>query len=102
MKTKVINVTDGMREYIGGTVTERFGANISDTVFQVGLGGYDQEHLPDIWTSPDLDSSPTSSKRKIDKLIDGSAPLGVHYLWIRVQDNPEIIPLRVDIAIVVI
>ena len=101
MRTLIVNVSEGMKEYASGLISEERGIDISSATFQVGLGGFDFDNLPSTWTTPDEDVYVSSNCRRVGKLIDTSVPPGVHWVWVKVSDNPEIIPLRIDISIVV-
>lgn len=101
MRTLIVNVTEGMKEYASGLIREERGLDLSSATFQVGIGGHDTNNLPSAWTTPDEDVVVASNCRRIGKLIDSSVPVGVHWVWVKVTDNPEIVPMRIDISVVV-
>lgn len=94
----VIWVSKGEAEYVGGTITEKSGKNISADQIVVGVGTY--------WTPPakadavaaDVDQpGATTADRLIKKLIDALVPVGAgRQLWAWITDSPEIEPIRLD------
>lgn len=99
MIEQIVDVSNGEQEFVSGIVCEKYGQDISTSTFQIGLGTYIDP--PVSWQTPDEDDVISTSKRKIGILIDSDIPLGVHFAWIKIIDNPERIFGRIDTSIVV-
>lgn len=102
MSTKTIFATNGAKEYVGGTIVEKTGKNISTDVIQVALGGRDTPPSSSSWQTPDSDTSPTTSSRLIKLLIQTPITPGTYWCWADITDNPEIVPMILQGPIVVI
>jgi hypothetical protein len=85
-------VSKGKKRYVGGTITETTGKDISADVVTVGLVG-SSTIPPDTFGTPDVDLPGAAvSQRIAKKLIDASTPLGTYWCWGNIEDNPEIEP----------
>lgn len=98
----IIYATQGAREYVGGTITETTGKDISGATFTVGLTtSYGTP--PTEWVAPDVSTvGATTASRVLKMLITDTTAPGDYYLWAKVVDNPEISPLRIQERIHVI
>ena len=88
---QTIWVSKGEVEYVGGTVTETTGDDISGIDITVGLSTSGHEP-PDaeVFAEPDVDDQgATEASRTLKKLVDDSIPLGAYYLWASIPDTPE-------------
>lgn len=101
MNIKIINVSEGMAEFVSAIVDDETCADLTSTTFEVGIGGFTEDDLPTSWSTPDIDETITPKRRKIGKLIDSGVSVGVHWVWIKATDTPEIVPLRIDTSVVV-
>jgi hypothetical protein len=96
-----IYVSEGMKRYVGGTVTEATGKDISSATFQVALGA-DNIVPPTSWVAPSVSAQgATVADRKVLLLVDSSTTVGTYFVWAKVADTPEIEPLLLDGPIVV-
>jgi hypothetical protein len=86
-------VSKGAAEYIGGTVTETTGADITEASFEIGLSS--TATPPDTFSTPDDVDNPTPSTATVKLLVDDSTEPGTYTCWVRVTDNPEVLPLRI-------
>jgi hypothetical protein len=85
----------GEKQYVGGTVTELTGKDISAATFQIALG--DIAIPPTTWSTPDVSVAGASAAQRVVKLLASSttAP-GTYWVWVRISDNPEVKPLIVQ------
>lgn len=91
-----IYVSQGMKRYVGGTVTETTGKDISGATFVVALGA-DNVTPPGSWVSPSVNiQGATVAARVLKLLIDTSTAPGQYFIWARITDNPEIEPVLLD------
>lgn len=89
---KTIWVSTGAQEYVGGSVTEITGEDISTATLEVGLST-SPNTPPDDWATPDVDEEgTTTSSRVVKLLVTDTTELGTYYCWVRVSDIPEIAP----------
>ena len=86
----IIYASAGGIEYASALVTETTGLDITNDTFVVGLST-DQNTPPPSWQVPDVQQNVGTNVR-VKMLIQGQAP-GTYWLWVKVTDNPEIIPL---------
>lgn len=97
-----IYVSDGMKQYVGGTITETTGKDITGATFQIALGA-DNVTPPAAWVTPSRDvQGVTVADRKVLLLVDSSTSPGTYYVWAKVADNPEIEPILLDGAPIVV
>lgn len=100
MATVDILVSAGAAKYVGGTVIEKTGKNISGATFQISLGSEFQPGRT--WLAPDVSiAGDNNSERIVKYLVTASTPSGLvvpgtYWAWVRVTDTPEIEPLRVQ------
>lgn len=92
MHTVDVLVSAGAAVYVGGTVTEQTGKDISAATFEVALGS---ETTPaTTWVAPTVSLVGTGNSQRIVKLlVTSSTPKGVYTLWVRVTDSPELVPM---------
>ena len=94
---KTIYVTAGAKRYVGGTITETTGKNISGDTIVLALGPKFPAPPKSGATAPDSDASPTPPQRLVKKMIDSTVtPQDDIYLWAWVSDNPEVEPILLD------
>jgi hypothetical protein len=100
MDSVTIIVSAGAKRYVGGTITEKTGKDISGATFQISLGS---ESLPGrTWLTPDSSvPGDTNASRIVKYLVSSTTPSGLvrpgtYWAWVRVTDTPEIEPLRVQ------
>jgi hypothetical protein len=99
MTTEII-VSAGAAKYVGGTVTETTGKDISGATFEISLGSVDAPGRT--WLTPDVSvQGSTTAERTIKLLVTATVPSGIDwpgtfYAWVRITDTPEIEPLRVQ------
>lgn len=90
----------GAVKYVGGTVTEATGKDITAATFVISLGSEFQPGRT--WLTPDSNTvGATTASRVIKLLVSSAAPAGlvipgIYWAWVRVADSPEIEPLRVQ------
>jgi hypothetical protein len=85
----------GAEKYVGGTVTELTGKDISAATFQIALGSIAAP--PTTWSVPDVSVAGTTAAQRVVKLlVTNTTPPGTYWVWVRVTDNPEIEPLTVQ------
>ena len=103
MHTEIL-VSAGAVKYVGGTVTETTGKDISAATFKVSLGS---DKNPGPWLDPDVSAAgATSASRVVKLLVSSTLPAGVtipgtYYAWVRVADAPELEPIRVQGPIII-
>ena len=85
-----INGTAGGIEYASALITDSLGNDLSFASFVVGLST-DEGTAPTVWKAPDVQES-VGTNMRVKMLIQGKQP-GTYFLWVKVTDNPEIIPL---------
>jgi hypothetical protein len=93
-----IIISAGAAVYVGGTITEVTGKDISADTYQISLGSDTQ---PGTWLTPDVSTVGTSNAQHIVKLlVSSSVPSGLakgtYWVWVKISDTPEIQPLRVQ------
>lgn len=95
-----IDVSNGAVEYAVATLTEVAGADITGATLEVSLGSADG---PGDWQAPDYVENPTDSTA-IVKLLIGVSLLPDprrYWLWVRVSDSPETVPVRANTPITI-
>ena len=104
MHVEVI-VSAGARKYVGGTVSDQTGADISGLTYQVSFGSATQPGRT--WFTPDISVSPggAPTKRTLKYLLTSTTPAnlpyGTYYVWIKITATPELEPIRVPTEYVV-
>ena len=97
-----IHVTLGNARYVGGTITERLGGDISRSIIKMALGADDVVPPAGGWVAPDTDATGGSiSTRTVKMLIASPLPVGQYYVWASITDAPEIEPVLLQGPIVV-
>lgn len=92
--TTPIYVSLGKKRYVGGTITETSGADISAATITIALGT-SRDTPPAAFGTPDVDETISPSVRLVKLLVDDAVELGDYYCWVNVEDTPEIEPLLV-------
>jgi hypothetical protein len=98
-----IYVSQGMKQYVGGTITELTGEDITGATFQVSLGT-SLTIPPTVWSTPDVSAAGTGTTlndgtpipgtaQRILKILIATQPVGTYYVWAKITDNPEIEPV---------
>ena len=96
-----IYVSLGKKRYVGGTITELNGKDISAATFTIALGT-DGTIPPATFTTPDVNTvGATTASRVLKKLIDASTPPGTYFVWANILDSPEIEPVVLQGPVVV-
>jgi hypothetical protein len=91
-------ISAGAAKYVGGTITDVNGVDISSGTFQISLGS---DKDPGPWQTPDVSvAGATAASRIVKMLVSSSNPAGLergtYWAWVRVSTAPEIEPLRVQ------
>lgn len=91
-------ISSGAAVYVGGTVTETTGKDISADTFMISLGS---DQNPGTWLTPDVSIAGTSNAQRIVKLlvsptVPANLAKGTYWVWVKISDSPEIQPLRVQ------
>lgn len=92
MGDQVIKVSIGGARYVGGTITETTGKDISADTVQVALG---TATTPGTWQTPDVITANVSSVT-VKYLVTNAVTPGVYYVWAKITDTPEIEPFVLD------
>lgn len=92
-------ISGGAKAYVGGTLTELTGKDISGDTVVMGLST-DELTQPTNWFAPDSSTSPIVSQRLLKLLVSlvlpaSHAPIAgrSYYVWAKITDNPEILPI---------
>jgi hypothetical protein len=100
--TVTIYVSQGMKQYVGGTVTETTGKDISAATFTVALGV--SQTVPPVtgWVAPSVSTVGTTDESRILKLlVTNTTPTGTFWVWATITDNPEVEPLVLQGPIII-
>lgn len=96
---KEILTSAGAAEYVGGTVSETSGKDISGATFKMSLGSSTQ---PGPWVDPSVSSPGAGNSQRVLKLlVSSTTPKGRYYVWARISDSPEVAPVKFPQEIVV-
>ena len=96
-----IYVSLGKKRYVGGTITELTGKDISTATFTIALGT-DPVTPPPTFAAPDVNlAGATSASRVLKKLVDNTVTAGTYYVWANIADSPEIEPVVLQGPVVV-
>lgn len=83
-------VTAGEKEYVEAQIIETNGQDLSSCVWKVGLSTiYDTP--PTDWQAPDVTTFPTTGQAIVKMLATNSIDPGRYWLWVRDEDNPEVL-----------
>lgn len=88
-----IHTSLGAKEYVGLTITETTGKDISTDAVQLTLGTWS---APGTWRNPDDDNGLTP---RVVKILVGDAynpNAGEYYLWMKLPDTAEVVVRRYD------
>lgn len=98
MGSTTIHVSLGQVSYVGGTITETSGKDITGATIVMALGSYSTPLAKTVGRAPDSDEpGATTASRVVRLLIDGSyQPAAGQYVWGWITDAPEIEPVRLD------
>lgn len=105
MSGKKIWVSQGEAEYVGGTITETTGKDITADPVVVALGGYSTPPAKTTAVAASVDEQgATVAQRTVKLLIDNTYPptTAPVWLWAWITDNPEIEPIILDGPITII
>jgi hypothetical protein len=96
--SKTIYVSQGAKRYVGGTITEVNGADISTDAIVGALGDYETPPLKSSASAPSsVAAGATNAQRIVKQLIDNTVtPAEDRWYWVWITDNPEIEPIRLD------
>lgn len=86
---RTVWVSKGEVEYVGGTVTEAEGKDLTAATFTIALGDY--RVPPDAFFAPDVDEpGATPNVRTVKLLVEaGTKPEGEYWIWVSIADSPE-------------
>ena len=101
MADRIIQKSTGAVEYVGGTITEDTGRDISAATVRLSLGSATDAGA---WVAPAQDTSGPLNVRKVTMLVGaGSAntPKGEYWVWAKVIDTSETTILRLPQKVVV-
>ena len=91
-----IYVGGGAAHYVGGTITELTGDDISTATIEMALSDTQLE-APTVWESPSVVEAGASVSERVAKLlVDDSTTPGTYYCWVRVTDLPEVEPIMIQ------
>jgi hypothetical protein len=87
----IIYVTNsGEKEYVGGTLTELTGKDITAANFAVALGLSDTIPPTSAGVTPSVNvQGPTVADRLLKLLVDNTVSPGTYFIWGKVVDTPE-------------
>ena len=85
-----IHVTKGAKEYVGGTITEKTGANIQAATYSIGLSASSQTPPVSFSTPAVSEQGATVADRVVKLLVDNATAPGTWYCWVKVSDIPEV------------
>lgn len=99
----IVHITADAVQYVGGTVTETTGKDISGGTFEIGLSS-SSSTPPTSWLTPDVSVAGDSvAVRVVKLLVSETLPTGSpvvagsrYYCWVRAHDVPEVVPLMVQ------
>ena len=93
-----IHTSAGATKYVGGTVTETTGKDISGDAIVVGFGTADAPPAQTDGVAPTVDvPGATSASRVVKLLVDSSTPAQTgSWLWAWIADAPEVEPVRLQ------
>lgn len=93
-----IHVTQGEKRYVGGTITETSGQDISGDTIVMALGSYSTPPNATDGKAPDSDEQGTTIAERVVKLLidDSYQPATQMYAWGWITDAPEVAPVRLD------
>jgi hypothetical protein len=90
----------GAVKFVGGTVTETSGLDISTATFEMSLGSATDPGAT--WYSPDVSSAGDSNAERVLKLkVSATLPSGItvpgtYWCWARITDASEVEPVRLQ------
>jgi hypothetical protein len=89
---RTVNVTGGAAEYVWLRDTETTGQDITTDEVQLAL--VDPRTVPPVyaWEAPILTEHPSPPVVRAALWVDAARPLGVYQAYIRLTDDPEILP----------
>lgn len=84
------------KQYVGGTITEVTGKNISAATYLIGLSPY-IDIPPATYLTPSTNvQGATTAERTVQLLIDNSFAPGTWYVWLNIADNPQVLPFMIQ------
>jgi hypothetical protein len=93
-------VSAGAVKYVGGTVTDVLGNDISTAGFELSLGS--ASNPGSTWYTPDVSAAGASNSSRVLKLkVSATLPAGItvpgtYWCWARITALPEIEPVRLQ------
>lgn len=98
MTARTIWVSKGAVEYVGGTITETTGQDITAATIVMALGAYSTPPDKTSGKTPDSDTQgATTADRVVKLLIDNTyTPATGQYVYAWITDSPESEPVRLD------
>lgn len=90
----------GAIKFVGGTVTETAGLDISGASFEMSLGS--EKYPGATWVAPDVSAAGTSNAQRVLKLkVSSTLPAGItvpgtYWCWARITASPEVEPVRLQ------
>lgn len=98
MGAQTINVSAGAARYVGGTITETTGKDISADTVVMSLG---TATGPAAWVAPDEKLANVASVT-VKMLVTSATAVGTYFVWARITDSPEVEPFILDGPIYVV
>ena len=101
---QVIRTSYGALEYtLPVYLTEKTGKNISLDVVRISLG---TAAAPGAWLTPDIVTHPLISKVGAQLLVGPGGSVQPdpddYYVWLKITDDPEIVPVRMPLRVTII
>lgn len=84
-----IHASAGGQQYVGGTITEKTGKDISAVTITMSLGS--ESRPGTTWSAPDQSSSGPLNVRNVLMMVGASeaTPAGTYAVWVKMQDGPS-------------
>lgn len=112
MTSTTIATTAGAKKYVGGTITETTGKDITTATIQIALGPSKVVVPTTGWVTPDVSVAgpgatiggvaiPPTAQRVVKLLVTNATPPGLYYCWVRITDNPEVEPIMIQGPIII-
>lgn len=96
------NTVPTSKEYVGGTIVETTGKDISGATYVIGLST-SISTPPATYLTPSISTQgATTAERIVKLLIDSSFAIGTYYVWVNISDNPEVLPFMIQGPVVLV
>ena len=91
----------GAQQYVGGTITEKTGKDISAITITMTLGS--ERHPGSTWEAPDEDESGPVESRYVLKMVGASenTAAGTYHMWVKLGEGPEATVMRFPQKVIV-